>query len=192
MKFTSGSLMGLCLLGLKVTGVLSAALEANVNAGLARDVAANYAALEAECGDLGVMAVPEGTDPKDVRHCAEHPEGRNRYPSIDTSSDPEEPHKLNVVVRAPEAVSESGSVSAEELFGRDTLVCNSDKSPFNCSHGGYCWRECGWKNGPWCWLAGGNGSGPWMRCRQMRDCDYNRGGNCCVGAGSCGCDCRNK
>ncbi|QRD03486.1 hypothetical protein JI435_102660, partial [Parastagonospora nodorum SN15] len=33
MKFTSGSLMGLCLLGLKVTGVLSAALEANVNAG---------------------------------------------------------------------------------------------------------------------------------------------------------------
>lgn len=34
MKFTTGSIMSLCLIGLKVTGVLSVALEPNIAAGL--------------------------------------------------------------------------------------------------------------------------------------------------------------
>jgi hypothetical protein len=34
MKFNAGSVLGLCILGLKVIGVLSAALEANIEAGL--------------------------------------------------------------------------------------------------------------------------------------------------------------
>jgi hypothetical protein len=34
MKFNAGSILGLCIFGLKVTDVLSAALEANIDAGL--------------------------------------------------------------------------------------------------------------------------------------------------------------
>ncbi|KAH7401953.1 hypothetical protein DE146DRAFT_787696 [Phaeosphaeria sp. MPI-PUGE-AT-0046c] len=211
MKFTTGSILGLCLIGLKAVGVFSAALEPNLVAGLDRNSPENHAALEAECGDLGVMEVPEGAgvDQSKVRHCAGHPNGRSRFPDINGNSpsgwdayiasveDTNPADNINVDDRRDPPPASSGAGTPKQLFGRGTAVCMTGQYNYGCNHGGYCWRVCGGEGDykPWCWLAwsgSGWGNGPWMRCKRIDDCNEKKGGECCTGHWSCGCDCRNK
>ncbi|KAL0564558.1 hypothetical protein V5O48_017487, partial [Marasmius crinis-equi] len=92
-----------------------------------------------ECGALGVMAV-DG-DATDVRKCANHPLGRDRFDTWESLA-PIEANETSLTSRAEEK-------------------CFYD-APYGCS-GGYCWKACGSPgDGKWCWTAGGDGSGAWL------------------------------
>ncbi|KAH7401952.1 hypothetical protein DE146DRAFT_631234 [Phaeosphaeria sp. MPI-PUGE-AT-0046c] len=201
MKFTA-----ICLIGLKVAGILSAALEPNINAGLARDMPENRAALEAECGKLGVLEVPEGVDASHVRHCAGHPNGRERFPNIDgdypsggwiDSADIATTDDNNGVDRRDPPPGQSAVSTPEVLFGRAAQKCWSGADKYGCSKNGWCWSSCvpegvpKWlAQGMWCWMSHDNGWGKWMKCSKKEDCGSGKAGSCSrYSAPDCGCSC---
>lgn len=96
----------------------------------------------------------------DVRTCREHPESTS-----------------------PSKKRDDGAA----LFKRD---CNKGGKKRGCSKNGYCWKECGNKQGDgheWCWGATGQGWGPWLRCGVDADCGSF---DCAAGdCKDCGCSC---
>ena len=134
-------------------------------------------ALAEECGDLGVLQIPPGTDPTLYRHCAGHPLGSNRREHADQSLAPAEQKRSN-----------AGNIKAADIFGRKEQACYWDAA-LGCS-GGYCWKACG-NPGEWCWTAAGDGGGDWLQCRSYNDCSSsaNCGKNCKAGDKACGCSC---
>lgn len=138
------------------------------------EIDASAAALVEECGDLGVMEVPEGADPANYRKCADHPLGasRRKYEQSLAPSDLEEFEK-----RSP------AELKGADIFGRAAQACYYDAG-LGCS-GGYCWKACG-SNGQWCWTAANaNGDGNWFKCSTYTQC--NTGMAC----GSVGYQCAN-
>ena len=112
------------------------------------------AALEKECGSLGIMDVPSGNLESEVRHCANHPLGRD--PNF-------------------EAMLSGSSAMRNEhapanILAREKSVCSEIVAPFGCDRG-YCWKQCG-SFGQWCWSAHGDGYGPWAMCHHGKDCSY--------------------
>jgi hypothetical protein len=142
------------------------------------------------------MDVPEGKHAKDVRHCAEHPEGRNRGPlvaSFDDNTATTDVTDINESDERDVEVRESEAATPDQLFGRAALMCNRAPSPpWGCSGNGYCWRECMFRYGPWCWIAEGGGHGKWRTCNRQNpwNCAPDQGGECGLGCGpACGCNC---
>lgn len=128
------------------------------------------AALIEECGKLGVMEVPEGVPESDVRHCAEHPLGRD----VDFGND---------YKRGPTSVHNR---HAADIFPKDALKCYWGDKPWGCM-GGKCFKKCG-ARGNWGWTAQGAGYGDWDRCKYDTDCGWNF--HCSMGTcGACGCSC---
>ncbi|UPX19194.1 uncharacterized protein EKO05_0009463 [Ascochyta rabiei] len=160
MKLTIGFLA----LAFQAAGVLSAR------------TAEEHAALVEECGDLGVLEIPEGADPSLYRHCAEHPIGAERQWE-DASLAPE----------ANKPRSDVANMKGAELFAR---ACYSG-APYGCDKG-YCWKICG-DGGQWCWTALGDGGGAWRTCSVWSQCsdsqDHKCGKNCKEGSKACGCSC---
>jgi hypothetical protein len=139
------------------------------------------AALEQECGNLGVMKLEtsqmEGVDPTNIRHCLEHPLGM-KAPSFDL----EDRGMTDVHARENE-----GDQSAE-LVDLSTRACYTGLSPGGC-YQGYCWKKCDLAQlGYWCWTASNGGAGNWHTCTSDLECLITEAcgaGNC----GSCGCSC---
>ncbi|OAL06722.1 hypothetical protein IQ06DRAFT_263048 [Phaeosphaeriaceae sp. SRC1lsM3a] len=188
MKFTT-----VCLIGLKVVGVLSAALEPNLAAGLDRDVPENRAALEAECGDLGVLEVPEGMDASHVRHCAGHPNGRNDWvANIDTVTDDTittNDNTKNADDKRDPFPGISSASTPSKIFGRAAQKCWNGAEKYGCSKNGWCWSNC-IRGRMWCWMSHDNGWGKWMKCSKKEDCGSYKGGSCSrCSAPDCGCSC---
>jgi hypothetical protein len=106
-----------------------------------RHIPVNYAALQAECGNLGVLAVPEGANPVDVRHCAAHPNGGGGcgVVSVSTSAEIKESGKCDIEIRDVESDC-SAAATPEKLFKRDEQ-CKFSGPPYGCSNH-WCWREC--------------------------------------------------
>ncbi|KAF2679375.1 hypothetical protein K458DRAFT_314759 [Lentithecium fluviatile CBS 122367] len=122
--------IGLLVFALHVTGVLSVA---------APDAA--YAALAAECGDLGVMEIPDGAPASEYRRCKKHPLGNDKS-IYETSLAPSEE---GLERRAADPRQLKGS----KVFGRAAQRCYYDTG-LGCS-GGSCWqvrRSLG--DGKWC------------------------------------------
>lgn len=132
--------------------------------------ASNLAALEAECGALGVMNwdledLPADVDRSQLRKCREHP------------------HDMT-------------TLKERGILEKRWCVSHDDGG---CSKSGYCWRACKKDNNSpwykWCWLAWTDGRGDWIPCKSNKDCEpKNIGrGNCAVGdCNACGCDCSTK
>jgi hypothetical protein len=131
------------------------------------------AALVEECGDLGVLDVPEGQLESEVRHCAEHPRNGDSPAAFDRRNR-----------RGSISIADS---AATDIFGRAEQKCWYGAS-LGCRKG-YCWKTCG-KRGNWCWLTAFGPSGPWLECSRTSDCDSTvavcSGGNCkACGCGGC-------
>jgi hypothetical protein len=138
------------------------------------------AELEAECGRLGVMEVPEGVEENKVRHCLDHP----------LSGDPTF-HPVPASVSDQERL-EAGSSGADEpineFSSKKTSACLEGSKRFGCKDG-TCWRACG-SSGNWAWLTAKYGVGHWLECSIDAQCDFGIGvfsGEVCE---SCGCDCQ--
>ncbi|KAH7088927.1 hypothetical protein FB567DRAFT_578692 [Paraphoma chrysanthemicola] len=190
MKLTTKLLTGL-VVGLNALTILSAAVS-GPTAALARP---SLPALTEECGALGVMEVPAGVNPADVRHCADHPSGRDRgdvslieeYSTNDQPKDDNTNDNHDIAVRDDTDNDTVNDSSPEHLFGPQ--ACNRGP-PYGCYHGS-CWKECFTPRKYWCWLAESGGSGPWRRCKWDYDCrpEATKGTDCGIGCPSCGCSC---
>ncbi|KAF2026613.1 hypothetical protein EK21DRAFT_73783 [Setomelanomma holmii] len=151
----------------------------------------NDAALQGECGALGVMAVPAGVDASTVRHCAEHSLGREHVlvASGDDADNTDDLAQRNVDIDLTQRDTDDAPESEntpESIFGTARRGCNKNMADYGCQKG-YCWRQCVPGSGAWCWLAEGSGRGPWVRCSYASQCRYE--GNCGVGCAACGCSC---
>jgi hypothetical protein len=142
------------------------------------------AELEAECGRLGVMEVPEGAEENTIRHCLEHPRfGDSTFHPVPARVSDQE--RLN----AAELRGSSGADEAvNELFSKKTSACLKGSRQFGCKDG-TCWRACG-SSGNWAWLTAKYGVGPWLKCSIDAQCDYGIGVSSGEGCESCGCDCQ--
>jgi hypothetical protein len=130
------------------------------------------------------MSVPTGMDASTVRHCADHPLGRDLDAADSTSKRTTD---IDLAERADDDATTTDDKSPEAIFGMPQS-CNYGP-PYGC-HRHWCWRECGPHDKHfWCWIAEGNGGGPWRRCNWDWDCRPETGGNCGIGCGSCGCSC---
>lgn len=98
------------------------------------------AALTLECGDLGVMQIPEGADPAAYRKCANHPLGDSKSKFPPHSVDPSDMKKR----------ANSAQLKGAEIFSRAKQACEWN-SRGGCS-GRYCWKACG-NAGEWCWYV---------------------------------------
>ncbi len=155
---------------------LTAAIALQIFSVVSARSAAEYAALVQECGDLGVMEVPEGADPSQYRHCEAHPLGTDRRKYKEQSLAPVDEKRSN-----------AGNIKAADIFGRKEQACWWESS-FGCT-GRYCWKSCG-KPGEWCWTAAGDGGGKWLECRNWSDCNTKQNcGKGCRVSKSCGCGC---
>ncbi|EAT81382.1 hypothetical protein HBI56_204520 [Parastagonospora nodorum] len=76
MKLHTGLIAKLFLF-LRVLDSVSAASAASEELGVDRNDPVYRAALIEECGDLGVLDVPEGQPESEIRHCKEHPRWRD-------------------------------------------------------------------------------------------------------------------
>lgn len=131
---------------------------------LSQTVGAAITSAAAECGNLGVMEVPdtlpEGVTADKVRKCAAHPLDAN---------------------------GESLSREVNDLVKRGAQECET-KASFGCSKG-FCWKVCG-PGGEWCWTASDEGTGPWKTCNTFKDCGSDDSFACGVECGEkCGCSC---
>ena len=137
----------------------------------------NITALQEECGNLGVMPVPEGADPSKYRHCLRHPSGHDLGPTEPNSFD------------GTQGLSRREDSPANVLGKR---ACWKGRS-YGCSSGNsqdkwFCWKRCGsdYNAGQWCWLAADRGNGPWLTCSVDDQCDERIIQNIgCGGACSC-------
>ena len=146
------------------------------------------AALIEECGDLGVLDVPEGQPESEIRHCKEHPRWRDPTFVPDFAALAEKEAKLTAESRrGKRGHTSSTQDAAANIFGRDALACSYGSDQYGCTDGS-CWRVCG-SRGSWCWLTVGTGNGPWLKCSIASQCAWEIGvcseGSC----GSCGCGC---
>lgn len=128
---------------------------------------ADRAALEAECGGLGVMEwnldeLPQGTNITNLRKCREHP-----------------------------------TTIAEQRLYLHKRSCRSkdEDTQYGCADG-WCWKtNCDTKkeSGHWCWLAYEGGHGDWTSCGHSEDCrwSYDNDNVKCGqgGCSSCRCSC---
>jgi hypothetical protein len=133
------------------------------------------AALIEECGDRGVLDVPEGKLESETRHCAGF------------SGDNESPFPVGRYARESRASTADGA--ATEIFGRAARQCWHGKS-FGCTKKDgekRCWRKCG-KGGEWCWLTVASSTGPWALCDNDDQCKSSIL-VCSSGCSSCGCGC---
>ena len=156
---------------LQVTGVLSVAAPVD-------------AALVEECGDLGVLEVPEGADASEYRKCANHPLGENPRKYWQSLA----PIDAEFVKR--DALANPVDLKGANIFDRAAQACYY-QAGLGCS-GGYCWKACATPgDGKWCWTAGGDGGGPWLTCGSYSDCSSGSscGKNCKPGNKACGCSC---
>jgi hypothetical protein len=177
MKYT----VALLAIALQVTGVLSASADMAVAEAAAEAHGVAVAELIAECGDLGIMAVPEGANAGDYRKCLDHPEGTDRALSDPASSIA--PLDNDIVVPGPDSRQLKGS----EIFGREAMKCEYSAG-LGCSRNGFCWKACGTAgDGKWCWTAGGIGFGDWLKCTTYADC--STWAACGQGCAECGCGC---
>jgi hypothetical protein len=126
------------------------------------------ASLVKECGDLGVLDVPEGQSESETRHCLEHP-GRDATP-------------ISIGRRGRTTVTDSESAEVFALAARECAYTDAPK----CAKNGYCWKNCG-TSGNWCWMTYKSPTGPWLSCEADRDCNVSAGK--CSGGGckKCGC-----
>jgi len=151
----------------------------------------------AECGDLGVMSIPNrllaGVNPAEVRKCLEHPLAHS-----EPSPYPPQPPPTRADLWATVAVDlsiESGPESSVVVARAEVTADLVPRACFfgdqyGCS-GGYCWKRCGLQ-GEWCWLAYNAGYGAWTKCFRAADCvgfaqpepDCGKGG-----CDACGCSC---
>lgn len=149
-----------------------------------------------ECGDLGVMPIPDGADPSHYRKCLLHPAGNfNPHEHMVETDRPREadiaeleskgwPQEQDELV---EAISKWES-SPNNVFASKRMACWYD-SYWGCSRDGWCWSSCGCcpdLEGYWCWLAGDYGRGPWLRCTRNDQCNPTLSPAMMCGGG-CGC-----
>lgn len=145
------------------------------------------ATLEAECGALGVMEVPEGEDPTLYRHCRDHPsmlDPTQTSPRFQLGSyDNVTTFDLHTEVGAQACLKNPGSRG-----------CSKSYDLINW----WCWRGCGTPSqldaGYWCWLAWNQGKGDWVRCnvggQPACHSAMQQGASCGVGnCNACGCGC---
>lgn len=92
-------------------------------AGLAAAARLSQADAEAYCGDLGVMPVPEGANPDNVRTCLEHPLGSPKTPQI---------------------------LEKRDCWYGKKSGCSKGYCWKTCGQGGqWCWTAQGDGSGPW-------------------------------------------
>ncbi|KAI9172852.1 hypothetical protein HJFPF1_02366 [Paramyrothecium foliicola] len=157
---------------------------------------ADRAAVEAECGELGVMdwnleGPSANTDISALRKCKKHPSELG-IASPAYNPDIEENDLESISVR-----------SDIRLFHRQTPSCEEGGRgkghdyDYGCDKG-WCWRNCGGPfgltyNKPWCWLAYEGGKGGWTPCGGWKDCEWsynNKNAKCAKGnCKACGCGC---
>lgn len=125
------------------------------------------AALEEECGPLGVLDVPDGALESEVRHCRDHPLSL-KYPQL---------------LRDHVHPSEWPMEAEKETKGRKHLAHDPDFLPdpsgslqFGCEKG-TCWRVCDSPRG-WCWVALNAQDGPWVECSVDGQCGRDIGTVC--------------
>jgi hypothetical protein len=131
------------------------------------------ASLVKECGDLGVLDVPEGQLESETRHCANHP-GHNTSPILGRRTR-----------RGRTTVTDSAGAEVFALAARECAYTDGPK----CAKNGYCWKNCG-TSGNWCWMTYKTSSGPWLACDADRDCNVSAGtcsGGSCEECGCGGC-----
>jgi len=129
-----------------------------------------------ECGDLGIMPIPDGADPSLYRKCLLHPlgninptkddEGSNIAPSIPDLEGKVWPQEQDELMEA---------ISRLEDSPNNVLAIRSCwyTSWYGCKDG-YCWSRCGCcpeLTGYWCWTAADRGRGPWLRCSRNDQCN---------------------
>lgn len=146
------------------------------------------AALEAECGELGVMEVPDGMLESEVRHCASHPSALDPSLMPDFAALAEKEAQLaGVGRRSKHGRTSSADRATTDIFGRSTQACWYGSDQYGCKDNS-CWTTCG-SYGQWCWRAEGNGSGPWIKCSVDAQCSFDIG-SCSTGScAACGCSC---
>lgn len=153
--------------------------------------ARNITALEEECGDLGMMPVPEGADPSLYRHCLRHPNGHNidiKDLSAGDSASARKPSGGTLLPAGPlQHLFTKRDDAPSEIFKRSCWYGAS----YGCSRGSgsrtFCWSRCGsnWDYGFWCWTAANYGSGRWLDCTLDSQCNPDIPGVACGGACSC-------
>lgn len=151
----------------------------------ANSASADEAALEAECGGLGVYQpdlsdVPKDFDYNAIRKCAGHPTSLQKS-QLDIDGAANNEGKRN---ESPDSLTKRGTCWYGDKWG--------------CSESGWCWKRCDGNSGKWCWTAWNYGKGDWVPCVKgqsdnmcemfkgtVKDCGKKGNGDC----PDCGCKC---
>ena len=175
---------------------------------LCTPIGADRAAVEAECGALGVMEwdlkdLPEGTDTAALRKCKKHPSELGIGSPLRNGAEIDE----NLDSSVGKKVSLESLAKREESLFDKREVCPVGQGrgsgwdyDYGCDNG-WCWRNCNaeinflypWNGKPWCWLAYEGGWGGWTPCGRWQDCEWsynNANAKCGKGdCAACGCGC---
>lgn len=162
------------------------------------------AAVQAECGALGVMEwndLPENTDRTALRNCKKHPsELRIASPAYKPDEDAKNLESNNSTPNDSRQSRRNTGLETREYICDAGGRGQGPDYDYGCIKG-WCWRNC---NGPWlpdlyvvkkewCWLAYEGGKGGWTPCGGWKDCEWsynNRHAKCAKGnCKSCGCGC---
>ncbi|KAH6879553.1 victoriocin [Thelonectria olida] len=179
----------------------------------ASNEASRRAALEAECGDLGVMKwnpedLPAGTDISKLPKCKVHPYSLGINSTSYNPDEKAEDLESSSSAQHPAGQQKRGKGHASPRWspgcngGHDGEGGGGGRGngldyDYGCS-GGWCWRNCGgpftaWPK-PWCWLAYEGGKGGWTPCGGWKDCEWsynNKNAKCAKGnCKACGCACK--
>jgi hypothetical protein len=126
------------------------------------------AELEAECGILGVMDVPEGFLESEVRHCREHPSFAPDY-----AARLEKEAVLAAAKHRGKHRHAFTDYAATDVSRAEPLSCWSGSKQYGCTDG-YCWRACG-STGNRCWLAADSKGGAQLSCSVDEQCTWDIG-----------------